>query len=156
MGGNLPAKPAGATAPSFAMWAIKDPNGGNLDRLQVIKVWEEDGKQHEKIFDAVWSGARRRDLRGKLSAIGNTVDLKTGHFTNDIGAVELEAVWKDPAFNQHLLAAYYLRVLEIPTPRWSTLLAIQTGLSLPKGVPPTIQERGWSSPIWYTPQAQSN
>jgi hypothetical protein len=153
MGGDLPAKPAVRTAPTFATWAIKDPNSGNLDRLQVIKVWEEDGKQREKIFDVAWSNTRKPDpTTGKLPAVGDTVDLKTGHFSNDIGATELKALWKDPEFNPHCIAAYYLRVLEIPTPRWSTLLAIHTGLSLPKDVPPTIQLRGWSSAIWYTPQ----
>jgi hypothetical protein len=154
MGGDLPAKPSGATAPIFAMWAVKDPNSGNLDRLQIIKVWEEDGNQMEKIFDVAWSNSRQPDAKtGKLPAIGSTVDLKTGHFTNDIGVSELKTVWKDPEFNPRRLAAYYLRVLEIQTPRWSTLLAIQTGLPLPKDVPATIQARGWSSPIWYTPQS---
>jgi hypothetical protein len=154
MGGDLPAKPSGATAPIFAMWAVKDPNSGNLDRIQIIKVWEEDGNQMEKIFDVAWSNSRQPDAKtGKLPAIGSTVDLKTGHFTNDIGVSELKTVWKDPEFNPRRLAAYYLRVLEIQTPRWSTLLAIQTGLPLPKDVPATIQARGWSSPIWYTPQS---
>src|SRR4029077_10656071 len=150
MGGDLPAKPAAITAPSFAMLVIKDPNSGNLDRLQIIKGWEEDGKHMEKVFDVVWSGTRKPDPKtGKLPAVGNTVDLKTGQFTNDIGAAELKAIWTDPEFNPHHFAAYYLRVLEIPTPRWSTLLAIQTGLPLPKDAAATTQQRGWSSPIWF-------
>jgi hypothetical protein len=155
MGSDLPVKPANANAPSFAIWAVKDPNGGNLDRVQVIKVWEEDGQRKEKVFDVAWIGRRKPDFStGKLPAIGNTVDLITGRYTNSIGATELGTVWKDPEFNPRRLVAYYLRVLEIPTPRWSTLLAIQNGLPLPKDVPATIQGRGWSSPIWYTPQGK--
>ncbi|MBI4164537.1 MAG: DUF3604 domain-containing protein [Acidobacteria bacterium] len=156
MGGDLPAKPNAVEAPSFGNWAVKDPNGANLDRVQVIKVWEEDGQQKEKVFDVIWSGNREPDAKtGKLPSVGNTVDLKTGKFTNHIGATELKAVWKDPEFNPGRFAAYYVRVLEIPTARWSTLLAIQTGLHLPRDVPATIQQRGWSSPIWYTPQGRS-
>ena len=150
MGGDLAAKPAQSSGPTFAIWAVKDPNGGNLDRAQVIKVWEEDGKQREKVFDVAWAGNRRPDPKtGKLPAVGDTVDLKTGQSTNTIGAAELKTVWKDPEFNPNHLAAYYLRVLEIPTPRWSTLLAIKNGLPLPKDVPATEQQRGWSSPIWF-------
>ena len=155
MGGDLPAKSADIKAPSFAIWALKDPNSGNLDRVQVIKVWEENGQQKERVFDVAWADARRSDHRtGKLPAVGNTVDLKTGKYTNNIGAAELMTVWKDPEFNPQRFTAYYLRVLEIPTPRWSTLLAVQNGLPLPKTVPATEQQRGWSSPIWYTPQGQ--
>jgi hypothetical protein len=114
-----------AEAPSFAIWAVKDPNSGNLDRVQVIKVW--DGKQKEKVFDGVWSGQRK--LRhGKLPPVGNTVDLKSGRYANSIGSVELKTVWKDSDFKSHRFAAYYVRVLEIPTARWSTLLAIEHGL----------------------------
>jgi hypothetical protein len=150
MGGDLPAKPPKATAPVFAIWAVKDPNGPNLDRVQVIKVWEAAGQQRERVFDVVWAGGRQPDPdTGKLPAIGNTVDLKTGQYTNEIGASELKTVWTDPDFNVHRYAAYYLRVLEIPTPRWSTLLAIENGLPLPKTVPATEQQRGWSSSIWY-------
>jgi len=150
MGGDLPAKPTQASGPRFAIWAVKDPNGANLDRVQVIKVWEQDGKQKEKVFDAAWAGNRKLNPKtGKLPAVGDTVDLKTGKYTNAIGAAELATVWEDPEFDPHRFAAYYLRVLEVPTPRWSTLLAIQHGLPLPKGVPATEPQRGWSSPIWY-------
>ena len=129
-----------AEAPSFAIWAVKDPNSGNLDRVQVIKVWEKDGKQKEKVFDVVWSGQRK--LRhGKLPPVGNTVDLKSGRYANSIGSVELKTVWKDSDFKSHRFAAYYVRVLEIPTARWSTLLAIEHGLPLAKDVPATIQQR---------------
>ena len=154
MGSDLPAKPASAKAPRFVIWAVKDPNSANLDRLQVIKVWEALGEQHEKVFDVAWAGGRRRDPRtGKLPAIGDTVDLETGTYSNTIGAVQLQTVWQDPEFSEHQSAAYYLRVLEIPTPRWTTLLAVHHHLPLPKDVPATEQQRGWSSPIWYSASA---
>jgi hypothetical protein len=150
MGGELPVSRGTPKAPRFAIWAAKDPNSGNLDRVQVIKVWEESGAQKEKVFDAVCAGARVPDPKtGRLPAIGNTVDLKTGQFTDDVGAAELMTVWEDPEFDATRSAAYYLRVLEIPTPRWSTLLAIDNSLPLSKQVPATLQQRGWSSPIWY-------
>jgi hypothetical protein len=150
MGSDLP--PKKGAAPRFAVWAAKDPNGANLDRIQVIKVWEEDGKQGEKIFDVVWSGDRKIDrTTGKVPAVGDTVDLHTGKYENSIGAAELKAVWTDPEFDPKRLAAYYLRVLEIPTPRWSTLLAIKNDLPISGAVPAVEQQRAWSSPIWYTP-----
>lgn len=152
MGGDLPAKPGAAKSPNFAVWAVKDPNSANLDRVQIIKVWEENGAQKEKIFDVAWSGKRKIDPRThKLQAVGSTVDLSTGKYDNSIGASELKTVWRDPEFNPSQYAAYYVRVLEIPTPRWSTLVAIANGLPLPKDIPLTDQQRGWSSPIWYTP-----
>jgi hypothetical protein len=154
MGGDLPASSDGAKAPSFAVWAVKDPNSGNLDRVQIVKVWEDGGQQQQKVFDVAWSDNRKPDpATGKLPDVGNTVDLTTGKYTNTIGATELKAVWTDPEFKPDHLAAYYLRVLEIPTPRWSTLLALQTGLPIPKDAAATIQERGYSSPIWYTPKS---
>jgi Protein of unknown function (DUF3604) len=153
MGSDLPARPARPArvkAPTFAIWAVKDPNGANLDRVQVIKVWEEDGQQREKVFDVAWSSNRKLDPQtGKLTPVGDTVDLTTGNYTNTVGATELKTLWQDPQFDPRRLAAYYLRVLEIPTPRWSTLLAIHNGLPLPKNVAATEQQRGWSSPIWY-------
>jgi len=152
MGGDLPPRPEGARAPSFVIWAAKDPNGANLDRIQVIKVWEEGGQPKEKVFDVVWAGDRARDAAtGKVPSVGSTVDLKTGEYTNDIGAAELRAVWRDPDFDSSGAAAYYLRVLEIPTPRWSTLLALERGLPIPENVAAVVQLRGWSSPIWFTP-----
>ena len=150
MGGDLPQGRAGK-APSFAVEAVKDPLSGNLDRVQVVKVWVENGQQKERVFDVAWAGKRTIDTAGKLPAIGTTVDLKTGQYTNTIGAARLATVWRDPTFKDDQLAAYYVRVLEIPTPRWSTLRAIEFGLPLPKEVAPTIQQRAWSSPIWYTP-----
>ena len=149
MGGDLPA--ATSEAPRFAIEAVKDPLGGNLDRVQVVKVWLEAGQQRERVFDVAWSGGRKIDGAGKLPAVGNTVDLKTGQYANTIGAARLATVWTDPAFRPEQAAVYYLRALEIPTPRWSTLRAIAAHLPLRAGVPATIQERAWSSPIWYTP-----
>ena len=153
MGGDLPGRSGAASAPAFVVWAVKDPNAANLDRVQIIKVWEEDGQQREKVFDVSWSDNRIPDKgTRKLPHVGNTVDLKTWTYTNTIGATELRAVWTDPEFDPDRLAAYYLRVLEIPTPRWSTLLAVERGLPIPDGVPATVQQRGWSSPIWYVPE----
>lgn len=152
MGSHLPPKPAKAIAPQFLVWALKDPSGANLDRIQVIKVWLDDQQYRERVFDVTWSGGRQLDARtGRLPGVGNTVDLKTATFTNSIGATELWSVWEDPEFDSAVPAVYYLRVLEIPTPRWSTIQAVKGGLPLPEGVPATIQERGWSSPIWFTP-----
>jgi len=150
MGGDLPARPADVDAPVFLVWAVKDPNAASLDRVQIIKVWEDHGTQREKIFDVAWSGKRKPDPRtGQIPAVENTVDLRSGRYTNDVGATELKAFWRDPSFDPGQLAAYYVRVLEINTPRWSTLLAISKKLPLPSSVPPTLQQRGWSSPIWY-------
>ena len=152
MGADLPTGPASHAAPRFIVQAIKDPDGANLDRVQIIKVWLEGGEYREKIFDAALSGGRKDSPRtGRAAHVGNTVDLKTGGYRNTIGAAQLTAVWKDPDFDSHKPAVYYARVLEIPTPRWSTLLAIRNHLPIPRTVPATIQERAWSSPIWFTP-----
>jgi len=152
MGGDLPAGgPSGA--PSFVLQAIKDPDGANLDRIQVVKVWLEGGAYKEKIFDVAMSGGRKADPRtGHAPPVGDTVDLATATYKNTIGASELLTVWRDPEFKAAQPAVYYLRALEIPTPRWSTYLAAKRGQPTPKeGGPPTLQERAWSSPIWYTP-----
>ena len=151
MGADMPARPADAQAPRLALWAVKDPDGANLDRIQIVKVWLTGGSYQEKIFNVAWSGHRRLLRTGKLATVGNTVNLKTATFTNKIGAVMLSTVWQDPEFDPKTPAVYYARVLEIPTPRWSTLLAAKNRLPIPKSVSATIQERGWSSPIWYTP-----
>jgi hypothetical protein len=115
-------------------------------------VWEDDGLQNERVFDVAWAGDRQPDPEtGVLPSIGDTVDRKAGTYANTIGAAELKVVWKDPDFDPQKLAAYYVRVLEIPSPRWTTLLAVGAGVPLPSDVPATIQQRGWSSAIWYTP-----
>jgi hypothetical protein len=152
MGGDLPAKPAGASAPGFIFQAVKDPDGANLDRVQVIKIWLEGADYREKIFDVALSDHRKDNPKtGRAPDVGNTVDLKTGAYKNTIGAAILTTVWRDPEFDPAKPAVYYARVLEIPTPRWSTLLAIKNNLPIPTTVATTIQERAWSSPIWYTP-----
>ncbi|MBS0333240.1 MAG: DUF3604 domain-containing protein, partial [Proteobacteria bacterium] len=150
MGSDLPAARGGA--PSFVLQAMKDPDGANLDRIQVIKVWLDGKTYKEKVFDVALSGGRKVDPKtGKAPAVGNTVDLTTGAVKNTIGAPALSAVWRDPEFNPKVAAVYYARALEIPTARWTTHLAIANHLPLPKRAPATIQERAWSSPIWFTP-----
>lgn len=153
MGSDLPARVRRAT-PRFLLEAVKDPDGANLDRIQVIKVWLEGKDYKEKVFDVVLSGGRKDDAKtGRAPAVGNTVDLKTGAYTNTIGAPTLTAEWKDPEFDPAKPAVYYARVLEIPTPRWSTLLALKNDLPIPEDAPATLQERAWTSPVWYTPIA---
>ena len=153
MGQDMPKMPEKAKAPTFAVWAMKDPNSGNLDRVQIVKGWyDQRGYGFEKIYDVVWSDGRKIDAKtGKLPPVGNTVDIKKATYTNSIGDTHLSAVWTDPDFEPSQHAVYYVRVLEIPTPRWSTYDAVELGVEVPAGVPVTIQERAWSSPIWYTP-----
>ena len=155
MGGDLAARPKGAGAPRFILQADKDPDGANLDRVQIIKIWLDGGGYKEKIFNAALSGGRKPDAKGHVRAVGDSVDLKTGAYKNTIGAAAFTTTWKDPEFNPRKPAVYYARVLEIPTPRWSTLLAIRSHLPIPKTVPATIQERAWTSPIWFTPETSS-
>ena len=152
MGGDLP--PAKGKAPTFIVWAVKDPTSGNLDRIQIVKGWSKSGQSFEKVFDVVWSGERKPNKwTGVVPPIGNTVDVETAAYTNTIGAVELKTVWTDPEFDPGVHAFYYARVLEIPTPRWTTIQAKQLGIAPPDVVAATLQERAWSSPIWYTPGA---
>jgi hypothetical protein len=155
MGGDLPAKLSRAPAPRFILQTMKDPDGANLDRIQIIKIWLEGKNYEEKVFDVVLSGGRADDPSGHAPPVGNTVDLITGTYVNSIGASELSAVWRDPEFNPAKPAVYYARVLEIPTPRWSTLLAIKDQLPIPAKAPAAIQQRAWSSPIWFTPAISS-
>lgn len=154
MGGDLSNAPKGK-APSLLIHAVKDPISGNLDRVQVIKGWlDAAGQTHEHIYDVVWSGNRKIDAQGKLPAVGNTVDVKSAKYTNTIGAAQLATVWTDPDFNPAQRAFYYVRVIEIPTPRHSLYDAVALGIDVKEtGQPATIQERAYSSPIWYTPQA---
>jgi Protein of unknown function (DUF3604) len=148
----------GGKAPSFLVHTSKDERSGNLDRVQMIKGWvDASGATHEKIYDIAWSGNRKAGANGKLPAVGNTVDAATATFRNDIGAVELATVWKDPDFDARLRAFYYVRVLEIPTPRQSTYDAVALGIDPAQTKAPIwIQERAWSSPIWYTPSGAAN
>jgi Protein of unknown function (DUF3604) len=152
MGADLPVRPAHTSSPTFVLQAAKDPDGANLDRIQVIKVWLEGSVYQEKIYDVAVSGGRKIDPRtGRAPPVGNTVDLRSATYENSIGAPILSVVWRDPQFDPAKPAVYYARVLEIPTPRWSTLLAVKNHLPLSPYVQPIIQERAWSSPIWYTP-----
>ena len=149
MGGNL--GPIGA-APTFTVYAMKDPDGANLDRIQIIKGWvDKDGNTHERIVEAAWSGDRQPGADGKVPAVGNSVDLKTAKYTNSIGAGTLMGSWTDEQFNPEQHAFYYARVIEIPTPRWSTYDAVRNNLPLLEDVQASIQERAWTSPIWYRP-----
>ncbi len=149
MGGDLAAS---NTAPSFTIYAEKDPMGANLDRVQIIKGWADaTGETHERIIDVVWSDDRVRDASGMLPAVGTTVDLETALYTNDIGSGSLIGSWTDDKFDPQQHAFYYARAVEIPTPRWTTYDAVRHGLPLLPDVKATIQERAWGSPIWYTP-----
>jgi hypothetical protein len=151
MGGELKAAPAGR-APGLLVVARKDPDGANLDRVQVVKGWlDAKGVPQEKVYDVAWSGSRRPGKDGRVPAVGNTVNVVEASFTNSIGAPYLATYWKDPAFDPRQRAFYYVRVLEIPTPRWTTFDARFFGVALPKDVPASIQERAYTSPIWYTP-----
>jgi hypothetical protein len=151
MGGDLKAAPAGK-APAFVIRALRDPDGANLDRIQVIKGWlDAAGKTHEKVYDVAWSGSRKPAKDGKVPPVGNTVNVAQASFDNSIGAPALQGHWKDPAFDPKQRAFYYVRVLEIPTPRWTTFDAKFFKVALPKDVPPSIQERAYTSPIWYSP-----
>jgi hypothetical protein len=154
MGSDLP--PLKGKAPTFVVWAVKDPTSGNLDRIQIVKGWTKSGQSFEKIYDVVWAGERKPDKwTGVVPPIGSTVDIENATYTNSIGSVELKTVWTDPEFDPSLHAFYYARVLEIPTPRWTTIQAKQLGVAPPDVVAPTLQERAWSSPIWYTPSAEA-
>ena len=154
MGGDLKAAPAGK-ALTFLFAAMKDPNGANLDRVQIVKGWvDAAGKTHEKIFDVSWSDNRKAGADGKLPAVGNTVDLATGKYTNSIGAAQLTGWFRDPEFDPKLRAFYYARVIEIPTPRWILYDKLRFDIkNLPRDVPLVHQERAVTSPIWYVPGA---
>jgi hypothetical protein len=151
MGGDLTNAPDD-TAPSFLVAALRDPMSGNLDRIQIVKVWLDDrGNRQEKVFDAVWSGDRTPAVNGKLPLVGNTVDVANATWTNTIGAPELITVWTDPEFDPALSASYYARVLEIPTPRWTAYEAKRFGITMKAEIPMITIERAYTSPIWYTP-----
>jgi len=151
MGGELRAY-TGDARPQLLIQALKDPGEARLDRVQVIKGWiDDDGNQRESVIDVAWSGDRKVDGNGKLAPVENTVDLSTGRVNNRVGAAELKALWTDSEFNPGQHAFYYVRVLQIPTARHTLLDAIALGLDKPPEGALTIQERAYSSPIWYTP-----
>ncbi len=151
MGGDLTMAPGGKS-PTFMAYALRDPIGANLDRLQIVKGWVDDkGETREKVYDVAWSGDRQPGNDGKLPPVGNTVDIEAANWTNTIGASELATVWTDPDFDPDQRAFYYVRVLEIPTPLWYLYDKVRLGAELPDGIPLTHQERAYTSPIWYTP-----
>jgi hypothetical protein len=151
MGGDLTRAPLGK-APHFLVRAVKDPDGANLDRIQVIKGWRDThGEVHEKIYNVAMSEGRASKNSNEVAPVGNTVDISKATYSNSIGSPELATVWTDPEFNAREFAFYYLRVLEIPTPRWTTYDSAFFKVAVPKDVPETIQERAYTSPIWYTP-----
>ena len=152
MGGDL-VLPSANAAPSFLLRAVKDPDGANLDRVQVIKGWRDaNGELHEKVHDVAWSGDRARTDDGKLPPVGSTVDVEAASYLNSIGSATLATTWTDPDFDHSDAAFYYVRVIQIPTPRWTTYDARFYGAEEIQQTPDAvIQERAYSSPIWYTP-----
>jgi hypothetical protein len=151
MGGDLMAVKQGA--PTFMVSAAKDPDGPNLDRVQVVKGWRtRGGELKEKVYDVVWAGDRAIDpATGKLAAVGSTVNVEQASYSNSIGAAQLSSMWTDPDFNQRERAFYYVRVLEIPRSRWTAYDQAYFKLDLPDEIPMVIQDRAYTSPIWYTP-----
>ena len=151
MGGDLSNAPDGK-APSFLVAALRDPLSGNLDRIQVVKVWLDNrGKRQEQVFDVAWSGDRQPGADGKLPKVGSTVDVANATWTNTIGAPELIGVWTDPNFDSTVSASYYARVLEIPTPRWTAYEANRFDITMKDEIPMVTVERAYTTPIWYTP-----
>jgi hypothetical protein len=153
MGGDLSGAKKGQT-PTLLIQAAKDPDGANLDRVQVIKGWvDAQGATHEKIYDVAWSGDRKPGPDGKLPLVGSTVDVANATYSNSIGAPVLDTAWTDPGFDAAQRAYYYVRVIEIPTPRWTTYDAKKFGVALPTNVPAAITQRAYTSPIWYAPNS---
>ena len=152
MGGDLTSAPKGK-APTFVIRALRDVDGANLDRIQIVKGWlDAKGATQEQVYDVICSDGRKiTDKHRCEKPVGNTVDIKTATYTNSIGDALMLAHWKDPAFDPKQRAFYYVRVLEIPTPRWTTYDAVFFNIDLPKDIEPTHQERAYTSPIWYTP-----
>jgi len=154
MGGDLPSGHQGS--PIFLIWASKDPTGPNLDRIQIIKGWIEDGEMKERIYNVAVSDNREIQADGSVPPLDAPVNLETGAFTTDKGDPELSVVWQDPHFDSEQQAFYYTRVIQLPTARWTLWDEIREGVTYPESVAKTIQERAWGSPIWYTPLANTN
>ena len=151
MGGDLVAAPKGR-APSFIVWASRDPESAPLQKVQVIKGWVEDGRDRIEVYDVACSDGIRPDAKSGLCRDnGASVELETCAIDESKGDAELATTWTDPSFDASKPAVYYVRVLENPVCRWSTHDARRIGVALPPHVPPTIEERAWTSPIWYTP-----
>ena len=155
MGSELAARPRDAKASTLLVHAAKDAAGANLDRIQVVKCWTRRGMLFEKIYDVAASGGRVPDpVCGALPPVGSTVDVNRATYANDIGATELSAAWTDLDFDPSVPCVYYARILEIPTPRWSTYDAVRHRQPLTTAVPAAVQQRAWTSPVWYTPGEQ--
>ena len=154
MGGDLRKAPAAGGAPTFMIQAMRDPDGANLDRVQVIKGWvDSKGKMHERIYDVAVSDGREISKNGRTKKqVGTTVDIPNATYRNSIGDALLTAYWQDPDFDPKERAFYYVRVIEIPTPRWTAYDAVRFGIKMPDKIPMTIQDRAYTSPIWYTPK----
>ncbi|MCP4878692.1 MAG: DUF3604 domain-containing protein, partial [Gammaproteobacteria bacterium] len=152
MGGDLNKAPEGKS-PTFMVFALRDPVGANLDRIQIVKGWQDvKGQLHERIYDVAVSDGRKIGSDGRCKTpVGNTVDLEAANWSNTIGASELATVWKDPDFDPKARAFYYARVIEIPTPRWLLYDKVRLGAKIPEGVDLVHQERAYTSPIWYNP-----
>jgi hypothetical protein len=151
MGADL--RTRASDAPSFMVYALRDPIGANLDRIQIVKGWRDaDGSLQEKVYDVAWSDDRQPAADGSVPPVGNTVDVENANWLNTIGASELGTVWTDPDFDPAVPAFYYTRVLEIPTPRWVVYDAFRFGVEIPEGAETSGQERAYTSSIWYTPQ----
>jgi hypothetical protein len=135
------------------VYALRDPIGANLDRIQIVKGWlDEDGKTQERVYDVAVSDSREIDAEGRCKTpVGNTVDIEAANWTNTIGASELATVWTDPDFDPKQKAFYYARVIEIPTPRWVLYDKVRFGAEIPKEAKLVHQERAYTSPIWYNP-----
>jgi hypothetical protein len=156
MGGDLPSPTESGKAPRFVIWATKDPNSANLQKIQIIKGWAEAGETHEEVYDVVCSDGKKPDATTHRCADnGAKVSLNDCSYSKDKGASELSTTWSDPDFKPSNRAFYYARVLEDPTCRWSTYDALKTKAKLPDSYPPVIQERAWSSPIWYIPSVKT-
>ena len=152
MGGDLTDPPEGE-APRFMIRALRDPDGANLDRIQIIKGWlDAAGELHEQVYDVACSDDRAMDQQNRCAEpVGDTVDIENASYTNSIGDALLGAYWVDPDFDPAEPAFYYVRVIEIPTPRWTAFDAKFFGIEMPEGTKMKLQERAYTSPIWYTP-----
>jgi hypothetical protein len=151
MGGDLAGAPADSK-PGFLIRAVRDPEGANLDRVQVVKGWVDvNGTMHERVYDIAWSGDRKLGKDDKLPPVGSTVNAPDASYTNAIGSPFLQVFWADEDFDPAQHAFYYVRVIEIPTPRWTTYDAKIFGVKIPEGAPVDVQERAYTSPIWYAP-----
>jgi hypothetical protein len=152
MGSDLPAASSGKTAPQFLVWATKDPKSANLHGIQIIKGYlDKSGNPQEKVYAVACSNGLQPKANGLCPLNGAKVDVSNCNYSRDVGAAELSTVWRDPDFDPSQRAFYYARVIENPTCRWSTYDAIALKVDPPDDVKPTIRERAWSSPIWYSP-----